>query len=593
MAATSVVARRWLLFTALVVGLGTTPLRGQSERPDPIGVFRALGEIDAAVREEAAQAEGRDMALILEALGRPVRTVRAPQLDSEGLDRLLRETEGDREAVTAERMTDTAFARRVWLDLAGRIPTADELDQFLGDPASDKRARLIDRLLASDDFAQNWARYWRDVICSRATNQLFQRGGVLAAAPLERWLTGQIRVNRPWDEVVTELLTATGSSLQDGHVTLALAHADQFRISPVELAGEVSRIFMGIQIQCAECHDHKTDNWTRSQFHEFAAFFAGGVARREGEPGAYRGFAISTSRAVPHYSMPDLEDPGRSIPVEPAFFLTEPAVAMPFELTPGQRREVAASYVVGVDNPWFARAFVNRVWYELMGWAFFLPVDDLGPLREPVRGEVLDALAEEFRAGGHDVRWLFKTIVNSAAYQSQAQESGVAARDAVAPTPIRADALLDSLTQVLSPTAAGAGDRRFAPRPNRGFPGGMPGLANLNQRVQFHALFGVDPSIPHDEVMGTIPQALFLMNSPALNGATEAQPFSALGRLLAAHTAREDALEALYVRALSRHPSPAEIAICARYIARVGDDREAFEDIFWSLINTTEFATRP
>ncbi len=139
---------------------------------------------------------------------------------------------------------------------------------FVSDRSKDKRARLADALLDSPEYARNWARYWRDVIRFHATNQAIQQ---VRYDILEDWLAEQFKKNAPWDEIATAMITATGRVDENGAVSFALAH----EAKPVELAGEVSRIFLGVQIQCAQCHDHKTDSWKREQFHEFAAFFSG------------------------------------------------------------------------------------------------------------------------------------------------------------------------------------------------------------------------------------------------------------------------------------------------------------------------------
>ena len=232
---------------------------------------------------------------------------------------------------------------------------------------------------------------------------------------LEDWLAEQLQANKPWDEIVTGMITATGRNDENGAVAFPLAYEAQ----PVEMAGEVSRIFLGVQIQCAQCHDHKTDSWKRQQFHEFAAFFAGVRPRqsRQGGPGQLPVFAV-VAQGPRRYTMPDKENPAKQIPDRPALLpggsKSKPEPALPETLAIPERRALAASYVTGQDNPWFARAFVNRIWYALMGEAFYEPIDDIGPERTPKAPEVLEPLAEQWQRGGYDVRWLFRTILNTA-----------------------------------------------------------------------------------------------------------------------------------------------------------------------------------
>jgi hypothetical protein len=272
---------------------------------------------------------------------------------------------------------------------------------------------------------------------------------------------------------------------------------------------------------------------------------------------------------------------------------------------------LAASYVTGQDNPWFAKAFVNRIWYALMGDAFYTPVDDLGPERKPKAPEVLDALATQWAKGGYDVRWLFKTILNSRTYQREVRStlsaSGRAPFAANCPSRLRADQILDNLAQVLNlpglidPQAAARAFMNKAANKKGGLPKELVaivgktkgvGMRGGNGRINFNKLFGVDPSIPLDDILGTIPQALFLMNTPSVNRAMEARNGTILGEILSSTPDNRKALNLLYLRVLSREPNAKEVKICGNYLSNVGDRREAFEDILWSLINSTEFITR-
>ena len=273
-----------------------------------------------------------------------------------------------------------------------------------------------------------------------------------------------------------------------------------------------------MQLQCAQCHDHPTDPWTREQFHEFAAFFAGTdrPPQRPAEDPDYEIEIVANDRRA-RYAMPDLEDPTDQVRVAPAFFLDGLASAREVPAGPAgqQRRELAASFVTGQDNPWFARAFVNRVWYELTGEAFYLPVDDLGPTRDPVAPEVIETLADQWAAGGYDVAWLFRTIMNTKAYQraSASGDSSAASTRFAANCPSRlsSDQIVDALDRAL-------GIFSFAARMAPPAEDAMQAMrrARFGPRFFVDQLFGVDPSTPGDEVLGTIPQALFLMNAPGL-----------------------------------------------------------------------------
>lgn len=559
---------------------GQSPGRMEPDRAEAVEIFRALQALAGAVERDQARlrAGGSEV-------DRPGKVISPPTLTPTDLDALVSRSLGGVEP--APITDDETFLRRVSLDLVGAPPTADQVLAFLADDDPDKRSRLIDRLLDSDGFATSRARYWRDVIRYRAT---FENPRLVDYPRLEAWLAEQFRGDRPWDEIAKALIAGTGETTEAGNVGFAVAHLDGRRtVSAPEFAGEVSRIFLGVQLQCAECHDHPTDPWTREQFHEFAAFFAGTEARRLGRPQDpdYRIEVVSTSR-IPRYGMPDLEEPSRTIPISPRFFLDESTEELPGGLTAQQRRELAASYVTGQDNPWFARAFINRVWYELVGDAFYLPIDDLGPARDPIAPEVIDALSSEWQRGGYDVKWLYRTILNTETYQRRSASSGSAAAQAPfssnCPSRLRSDQIADALDRALGLFSAGA--RGIAARGPEAMRRGRP-----SPRSFIDQLFGVDPSTPDDEVLGTIPQALFLMNSPQLERAISS-PRGTLARLLDDYPDDDEAMDALYLRVLSRSPTEAEARLCLDYIAEVGDRREAFEDLLWSLVNSSEFLSR-
>lgn len=596
---------RWLL--ALLVLVPGNVRVGRASEPEPadaataMEVARNLKALQAAVENQ--KKSPTESAPKLPA--RPPRTLTPATLTPGEVDKLMEKHLAQSKVPLAAATTDVEFVRRVYLDLVGKTPTPDQVRAFCLARDKEKRSKLIDSLLNSRDFAANWAHYWRDVIRFHATNP---NQNQVRYADLEQWLTDQFAANRPWDEIAHAMITAAGRTDEANPTALHFAHEAQ----AVELAGEVSRVFLGVQIQCAQCHDHPNDSWKRQQFHEFAAFFAGERIRRasapaQGQPAVFELLV----QGKPRYTMPDLKDPQKQIPVAPKFFLGK-AGPLPQGLTAQERREAAASYVTGQDNPWFAKAFVNRVWYVLMGEGFYNPVDDIGPERTAKAPEVLEALASQWQQGGYDIRWLFRTILNTRSYQREIRstysESGKVPFASNAPSRLRSDQILDSLIQALN-------------LPTDGPAGGPPGKANTKAaakgknaplakdlknavgkgqalrraggaRMLFGNLFGVDPSTPYEDILGTIPQALFLMNSPQVNNAIRANPNTVLGQILASTPDNLQALKLLYLRVLSREPTRKEVQVCGKYLDQVGDRREAFEDILWSLINSTEFITR-
>ena len=551
--------------------------------------------------------------------------------------------------------SDDDFLRRISLDLAGASPSTAEVTLFALDFSEQKRTKLIDQLLASSEFGQNMARYWRDVIFNRATNQR----ALLGVGEFESWMAEQITTNQPWDKIVTDLLTATGDVRENGATAIMIAHEGQ----PAEIAAETSRIFLGIQMQCANCHDHPTDSWTRDQFHQLAAFFPRIGVRPKQVDGMLRSFEIVSVNAARRqgnrfnsdflfnrmdrnrdgkltknevaglpqlaqnfdrlleridtdkdgalsreeaknfqpppnnrpgqgsleHRMPDLANPSsEGTQINPVFFATG-AKAKP-GLTDLGRRELLAKYLTTSDNPWFARAFVNRVWAEMLGEGFYMPVDDLGPERAPSFPAVLETLCQAFRDNRFDIKWLYRTIAVTKTYQRQISNrdryDGSIAFGSAAPTRLRADQIYTSLVQVL-----GFDESQIQTR-GRGMGGGGGRYGRRGPRAAFAQLFGFDPSTPQEDITGNVPQALFMMNSSLINGFIRANGDTKLSRILKKHSNNEDAVREVYLLALARDPSAKELKISLDYISEVGSRGEAFEDLMWSLLNSSEFISK-
>lgn len=482
---------------------------------------------------------------------------------------------------------DATFIRRVSLDLVGQLPTPEQVSAFCLDPSADKRAALVRQQLANPDFGRNWARYWRDVIMYRASDPR----ALLSSQPLEEYLAGEFNKNTSWKDIAREFITASGDVRENGRTALIMAQQGMTE----ETTAEVSRIFMGIQIQCAQCHDHPTDRWKREQFHELAAFFPRISVRpvRMGEQRSFEVVSVNTERrfrgpmqrggTTEHY-MPDLDNPAaKGTLMEPKFFVTGRKLQ---NGTPDlERRTLLANWITSSSNPWFAKAFVNRIWGELVGEGFYEPLDDLGPDRACLAPQTLDFLAEQFVLHQHDIKSLFETIIATGAYQRASRPRRNPEQTPFAancPQPLRGDQLYNSLL-----TALGISDQggMFGRRPQGGPYGGF------GPRTLFNRVFGYDPSAPRDEVVGSIPQALFMMNSPLVNQAINARGGTALARLLAETKDDEAVAVELYLRTLAREPSDNELATCLDHVREVGR-QEGFEDVLWALVNSAEFLHR-
>jgi hypothetical protein len=580
------------------------------------------------------------------------------------VDKLILQNLTESGTQPAPRTSDEDFLRRVHFDLAGTVPSAREVTLFGLEPDPQKRDKMIDRLLSSDEYAHNWAEYWRDVIFLRATDM---RGKIMQGV-FEKWMSDQIRENRGWDKIVTSLITASGPVNEHGETALIFAHAGQAD----EIAAEASRIFLGIQIQCANCHDHPTDKWKRQQFHQLAAFFPrvtvrrmkGSTDPREFEVASYdapaangkgkgkgkgagnflehpeRLFArydrnhdgkitraevkntpfekqfdrllanadankdgaltVKEIKEMPqpggqkrptaeHY-MADLKNPSsKGTKMEPIFFVNgkRPKSGLPDE----ERRHALAKYLTADVDPWFSRAYVNRIWSEMVGEGFYMPIDDMGPQRQARMPEVLDLLADAWVANKYDMQWLFRTIARTETYQREIRPKDPSVESppvfaASAPKRLRADQLFNAITKVLGiegvdpKESEGVGEAGGKKRPPR------------SPRAQFAFLFGYDPSTSPDDLTGNVPQALFMMNSRLINSLIHAQGKTRLATILDKYPDNKDAVREVYVLTLAREPSDKEEKVCLNYVKDVGNRHEGFEDVMWSLMNSSEFLSK-
>jgi len=486
---------------------------------------------------------------------------------------------------------DALFLRRVSFDLIGRPPTLAEQRQFAEDVSATKRGELIERLLASEEFGANWANYWCDVIAYRVPPPELT---YLNYTPFKGWLTKHLTANTPWDVIVRELLTAQGKIDEQPAATFVGYH----QADPTNLAGETSRLFLGQLIGCAQCHDHPFDHWKRQQFHELAAFFARSKAKLSQNDG---GGTIVSAADKGEYLMPNLANPReKGLKMLPgvldgtelkfvATSATNDTVVDKFdkdvkEKSPSdqERRAQLAAWVTSPENPWFAKAYVNRIWARMLGRGFYEPVDDMGDSQKPQWPEIHAALAEHFVASGYDMRDLFRLIANSEAYRR-----GPQAENQATPARLRGDEVFAALAagiglpNVTPPAIKPTGAVRFPPPPK-------------STRDLVNDAFGTDPSFAPVDAPRTMAQALWMMNNEQLQKQLSSKPDSGtmLAKLLADESDNQRACEQLYQHVLARPPQPAELKVALEHIQMLKDRGAAFEDLLWSLLNSTEFTTR-
>ena len=500
------------------------------------------------------------------------------KLTSAGLDTLIVAGLGER--TVADVVGDERFLRRVSLDVIGRQPTPAELDEFLADASADKRSKLIDALLAREEFGRHWANYWSDTISFRVPQPELT---FLNYTLLKRWLATKFNSGATWDVITRDLLTATGTVATNPQATFVGFH----EASPTRLASETSRIFLGIQLGCAECHDHPFDDWKREQFHELAAFFGRASAKLPWNDSAK--IEVKDS-GKGEYHMPDMADPRKKgEPMKPVFFVTGGSVDV--GTSDADRRTALANWVTSRENPWFAKSFVNRVWGRLMTRGFIEPVDDLtGHLADSAMPEVHRALAEDFANSGYDVKALFRLVLNTHAYQradSTTEAMDEASLAGSVPQKLSGDQVFDSLVTAIElpivtpPAMAATNEVRFPPPPK-------------STRDLVNDAFGSDPSLCKDEVCRTLNQAMLMMNGQQLHVQINASPDSGtvLAKLLASESDDRIAFTNLFRRVMARAPSDTEAQIALDHIAKSDSRGAAFEDLLWGLLNSAEFTTR-
>lgn len=506
------------------------------------------------------------------------------------VDQLLDEELGNPGEPLAELSNDYAFLRRLSLDLNGYPPPPEETLQFAAAKDAAKRDAKIAQLLGESTFGENWGSYFRDVVMYRKSEDR----ALLAAKSLEQFLAQAFNQDRGWDEIAKSFVTADGDVLENGETAIIMAQAGR----PEETVAEISRIFLGIQIQCAQCHDHPTDAWTREQFHQLAAFYPR-VTLRPVREGDKRSFAVAgvdfmrprrrgdvNGRYLPkleHY-MSDLEDPAaQGTLTTPTFFVS--GQSLPLGTSDKERRKVLADWITSPSNPWFARAIVNRLWTELTGQGFYERIDDLGPERPCKAPKTLDYLANQFVANEYSVKWLMATICQTQAYQRQtrSQVEGKPA-DLRQPRPrrLRSDQVFQALILTLDmPLARGqqqSADNKAPPGPFRRDP-----------RFLFASVFGFDPSDAREEITGSVPQSLMLMNSPLLHGRLRRGRFAGDPSWMNLQGTDREIVDELYIRFLSRPPDPDEAKTAIRYLQMAENRKQGAEDLVWAFVNSTEF----
>jgi hypothetical protein len=485
--------------------------------------------------------------------------------------------------------SDSVFLRRVYLDVLGVLPTAEEARDFLNDPRPDKRARLIDRLLERPEFADFWALKWSDLL--RNEEKVLDRKGVQA---FHQWIRQSIAAGKPLNEFAREVIAARGSTYAEPAANFYRALRD-----PYSRAEATAQVFLGIRMQCAKCHNHPFDRWTQDDYHSLAAFFARVQYRilENNRRDRFDKHEFDGEQIVWLDRQSELKHPRTGENLRPLF----PGAETPPLAPDADRLQALADWIARPDNPFFARAQVNRVWYHLMGRGIVEPNDDFRTSNPPANGPLLEALTADFVAHGFNLRHLIRTIVNSQTYQLSAVPNETNREDEsnfshTLVRPVQAEVLLDALAQVTGVPV------RFNGYPLGVRAGQLPGVKALRDREarptegeRFLKAFGKPDRLLTCECERstdtTLGQAFQMITGGLLNQML-AEEDNRIGRLLKAGRSNEEIIEEFYLTALSRPPTAQEKQEAIAFIERSADRRAAIEDVVWGLVNAKEFLLR-
>ncbi len=462
-------------------------------------------------------------------------------------------------------VSDAEFVRRVHLDLLGRLPTVEETRGFLADSAPDKRARLIDRLLASEEFAEFWALKWADLL--RVNNKHMSPQGVYK---MHQWLIRAMRENMPYDQFVAALLGSTGNTLTNPPAAYYRAAKDVNDCTETTM-----QVFLGVRIQCAKCHNHPFERWTQDNYYGIAAFF--NRVGRKRVPNSDEMIIYVTRKG-------EVTQPRTGQLMKPWLPLAGTVDPEPEE----DRRRRFIQWLRRKDNPFFARMAVNRLWGHVFGRGIVEPVDDFRDSNPPSNPALLDALAQEFVRSGYDRKHLLRLILNSRTYQTSSEPVGGNEEDVkyfshYQPRMIQAEPLLDAVCQVTG-----------VPEKFPGLPAGVRAveLPSPDVKHTFLKVFGQ----PAREMAcqcerasdANLSQALQMINGDLVHAKLRDKG-NRFRRAVRQGKSNEEILEELYLAAYSRPPSPQEKKAALEYIAAQKDRLQALEDVYWAVLNSKEF----
>lgn len=461
---------------------------------------------------------------------------------------------------------DAEFLRRVFLDLHGVVPSAERAAAFIDSHQPDKRSRLIDELLEGARFGEHFGDIWRRLLISPLANE--QR---LQPERFVAWLADRFNHDR-WDRTVYDLLTATGK-IEDNPAVVYLIQGRN-PLGVTDLTDLSSRYFLGVRLNCAQCHDHPFVAWTRQDYWGMAAFFA-----QIQTPGRPKMVYLAGVQDNPQMTLASLADADmiEGFLLQPPTFLGggEPSRAA----SPKRRNETLrgelARWITSPENPYFARAAANRLWWHFFGRGIVNPVDDMHADNAPSHPELLELLSRQLIDSGFDLKFLCRAILNSRTYQQSScpgTDPDAEARlfGRMSAKVLSAEQMYDSLVEILGPPARTAAiDTR------------------LGARFEFAQFFAGDGDPEPTRYDRGIPHVLRLMNSPQFAG----RNIEALvRRVLDQAGSTEDVADGLFLTILARRPTPAERELVREQVRTAESPPSAYRELAWALLMSSEFS---
>jgi hypothetical protein len=471
---------------------------------------------------------------------------------------------------------DAGFLRRVFLDLTGQLPSPDEVTAFLADPAPPKvkRAKMIDNLIDRPAFVDHWTVKWGDLLQS-SRKYLGEKGTYV----FRDWIRDSFAANKPYDQMVRELLTSRGSSYDE-------PAANYFRVTrdPKPTMEKTTQVFLGVRMVCTQCHDHPFERWTQNQYYEMAAFFSGANLR----PGYEVGEEILYDLRADF----DMKHPKDGRLMSPKFLVAStgtPPLPSGAALDARARREALANWVTSKGNPFFAKSTVNRVWSYFFGRGIIDPVDDIRASNPPSNPALLDALAKDFIDHNFDLRHMMRVIANSRAYQASIETNEWNAPDRdnfshAMPRRLTAEELMDAVTAVAGarPNFTEVPEETKAeqlPDPHVGKDGFLDLFGRPSRESACECERRADLSLP---------QALNLVNGKTISDAV-ADPKGRIAKAVLGGQSDQALVDEFYLAAFSRRPTRAEGEKAVQYLAGGTSRASRAQDLLWALLNSKGF----